>query len=79
MQLATKAKGQRDDITVIVVDALPAEDMRLPPSLQQKKEQLHHHRQVRDSRQRRLLLTPARGQDLTRPGQDHCCIESGCA
>ena len=37
MQLATKAKGQRDDITVIVIDALLAEDMRLPPSLQQKK------------------------------------------
>ena len=37
MQLATKSKGQRDDITVIVIDALPAEDMRLPPALQAKK------------------------------------------
>jgi hypothetical protein len=37
MQLATKSKGQRDDITVIVIDALPAEDMRLPPMLQAKK------------------------------------------
>ena len=37
MQLATKSKGQRDDITVIVIDALPAEDMRLPPLLQAKK------------------------------------------
>ncbi len=37
MQMAVKTKGQRDDITVIVIDALPSEDMRLPPALQQKK------------------------------------------
>ena len=37
MQMAVKSKGQRDDITVIVIDALPSEDMRLPPALQQKK------------------------------------------
>ena len=37
MQMAVKTKGQRDDITVIVIDALPSEDLRVPPALQQKK------------------------------------------
>ena len=37
MQLASKTKGQKDDVTVIVIDAMPSEDMRMPPALQQKK------------------------------------------
>ena len=37
MQMAVKSKGQRDDITVIVIDAMPSDDERLPPALQQKK------------------------------------------
>lgn len=32
-QAALKAKGLRDDITVLVVDALPDEACRLPPYL----------------------------------------------
>ena len=37
VQLALKARGLRDDITVIVVDALPDPGARLPPRLQQRK------------------------------------------
>ena len=37
VQLALKARGLRDDITVIVVDALPEPGARLPPLLQQRK------------------------------------------
>ncbi len=36
VQLALRAKGLRDDITVIVVDALPSDDLRTPPSLARK-------------------------------------------
>ena len=36
VQLALKARGLRDDITVIVVDALPDPGARLPPLLQRK-------------------------------------------
>lgn len=31
-QAALKAKGLRDDITVVVIDALPSEGQRLPPN-----------------------------------------------
>jgi len=34
VHLALKARGLRDDITVIVLDALPDADARLPPPLQ---------------------------------------------
>jgi hypothetical protein len=34
VHLALKARGLRDDITVIVLDALPDADARLPPLLQ---------------------------------------------
>ena len=37
VQLALKARGLRDDITVIVFDALPDPGARLPPLLQQRK------------------------------------------
>ncbi len=36
VQLALKARGLRDDITVIVVDALPDAAARLPPPLQRR-------------------------------------------
>ncbi|KAK9830885.1 hypothetical protein WJX81_001707 [Elliptochloris bilobata] len=36
VQLALKARGLRDDITVIVVDALPDPSARLPPPLQRR-------------------------------------------
>ncbi len=36
VQLALRSKGLRDDITVIVIDALPSEDLRTPPPLQRR-------------------------------------------
>mmetsp|Transcript_29704 Transcript_29704/g.83736 ORF Transcript_29704/g.83736 Transcript_29704/m.83736 type:complete len:499 (+) Transcript_29704:95-1591(+) len=39
---ALKARGLRDDITVVVVDLLPASDCKAPPMLQQKKGGLTH-------------------------------------
>lgn len=36
VQLALKAKGLRDDITVLVIDALPYEELRTPPALQRR-------------------------------------------
>ena len=39
MQLALKSKGLRDDITVLVIDALPSEELRTPPALQRRNRQ----------------------------------------
>lgn len=39
VQLALKSKGLRDDITVLVIDALPSEELRTPPALQRRNRQ----------------------------------------
>ena len=41
VQLALRAKGARDDITVIVVDALPSDDLRAPPALNRRGTHAH--------------------------------------